>query len=57
MDPDLVLAAGVGEGTGEEWASRVISPAPEEGGDPVTIGEADTARREGCSVRIKRRNI
>ena len=47
MDPDLVLAAGVGEGTGEEWASRVISPVLGEGGDPVTTGVADTARREG----------
>ena len=45
-DPDLVLAAGVGEGTGEERGSRVVSFAPEEGRDPATIGEADTARRE-----------
>ena len=46
MDPDLVLAAGVGEGTGEEWVSRVVSPVPGEDGDPVTTGVADTARRE-----------
>ena len=46
MDPDLDLAAGVGEGTREERDSRVVSFAPEEGRVPVTIGEADTARRE-----------
>ena len=46
MNLDLVLAAGVGEGTGEEWVSRVVSPVPGEGGDPVTTGVADTARRE-----------
>ena len=46
MDPNLVLAARVGEGTGEEWVTRVVSPALEEGRDPATIREADTARRE-----------
>ena len=46
MDPDLVLATGIGEGIGEERDNRVVSFAPEEGRDPATIGEADTARRE-----------
>ena len=45
-DPDLVLAAGVGEGTGEERDSGVVSLTPEEGRSPVTTGEADTARRK-----------
>ena len=45
-DPDTVSAARIGDGTGEEWASRVISPVPKEEGDPATIGVADTARRE-----------
>ena len=45
-DPDLVLAVGVGEGTEEERDSGVVSLAPEEGRGPVTIGEADTARRK-----------
>ena len=45
MDPDAVLVAGVGEGTGEGRAGRVISPAPVEEGDPATIGVADTARK------------
>ena len=45
-DPDAVLVVGVGEGTGEGRAGRVLSPAPEDEGDPVTTGVADTARRK-----------
>jgi hypothetical protein len=45
-DPDLVLAAEVGEGIREERDSRVLSLPPEEGRGPVTIREADTARRK-----------
>jgi hypothetical protein len=42
---DAALAAGVGEGTGEGGADRIIPPAPVEG-DPASTGAADTAKRK-----------
>ena len=56
-DPDTILAAGVGEGTGEGRAGIVLSPAPEDEGDPVTTGVADTARREEFSENQKKEYI
>ena len=56
-DPDAVLEAGVGEGTGEGRAGRVLSPALEDEGDPVTTGVADTARRGEFSKNQKKEYI
>ena len=56
-DPDTILAAGVGEGTGEGRAGIVLSPAPEDEGDPVTTGVADTARKGEFSKNQKKEYI
>ena len=56
-DPDTILAAGVGEGTGEGRAGIILSPAPEDEGDPVTTGVADTARRGEFSKNQKKEYI